>query len=158
MNMRVLNVEIFQQYEFPIRHQHKMGWGYSYNLIYNWTNMRVQRTRPKQLHDPLTAVLGHPKSMQCNFNSCSFNYKSDYIKQFFFYSASTKVKTTILLTMWSIATAVIALCVTRAVLWFSMKLAQSSSHTSLAVAYILPMHSFVAWSWGYFTFFKSTST
>ena len=49
-----------------------------YNLIYNWTNMRVQRTRTKQLRTPLTTTLGHPKSMQCNFNSCSFNYKSNY--------------------------------------------------------------------------------
>ena len=40
--------------------------------------MRVQRTPPKQLRAPLTTMLGHPKSMQCNFNSCSFNYKSDY--------------------------------------------------------------------------------
>ena len=47
-----------------------------YNRIYNWTNMRVQRTRTK--HAPLTTTLGHPKSTQCNFNSCSFNYKSDY--------------------------------------------------------------------------------
>ena len=27
---------------------------------------------------PLTTTLGHSKSMQCNFDSCSFNYKSDY--------------------------------------------------------------------------------
>ena len=39
--------------------------------------MLVQRTRAKQLRAPLT-TLGHPKSMQSNFNSCSFNYKSDY--------------------------------------------------------------------------------
>ena len=38
--------------------------------------MCVQRTRTKQLHAPLT-TLRHPKSMQCNFNSWSFNYKSD---------------------------------------------------------------------------------
>ena len=36
------------------------------------------RTRTKQLRAPLTTMLGHPKSTQCNFNSCSFNYKSDY--------------------------------------------------------------------------------
>ena len=42
--------------------------------------MRVQRTRTKQLRAPLTTTLGHPKSMQCNFNSCSFNYKSYYSK------------------------------------------------------------------------------
>ena len=40
--------------------------------------MRVQGTRTKQLRAPLTTTLGHPKSTQCNFNSCSFNYKSDY--------------------------------------------------------------------------------
>ena len=40
--------------------------------------MRVQRTRTKQLRAPLTTTLGHPKIMQRNFNSCSFNYKSDY--------------------------------------------------------------------------------
>ena len=40
--------------------------------------MRVQRTRTKQVRAPLTTTLGHPKSTQCNFNSCSFNYKSDY--------------------------------------------------------------------------------
>ena len=40
--------------------------------------MRVQRARTKQLRAPLTTMLGHPKCMQCNFNSCSFNYKSDY--------------------------------------------------------------------------------
>ena len=40
--------------------------------------MRVQRTRTKQLRAPLTTTLGHPKSIQCNFNSCSFNYKSVY--------------------------------------------------------------------------------
>ena len=51
---------------------------YYYNPIYNWTSMRVQRTRTKQLRALLTTTLGHPKSMQCNFNSCSFNYKSDY--------------------------------------------------------------------------------
>ena len=28
-------------------------------------------------------MLGHPKSMQCNFNSCSFNYKSDYSLAFY---------------------------------------------------------------------------
>ena len=49
-----------------------------YNPIKYWTNMSVQRTRTKQWHAPLTTTLGHPKSMQCNFNSCSFNYKSDY--------------------------------------------------------------------------------
>ena len=49
-----------------------------YNLIYNWTNMHVQRTHTKQLRTPWTTTLRHPKSMQCNFNSCSFNYKSDY--------------------------------------------------------------------------------
>ena len=40
--------------------------------------MSVQRTHTKQLHAPLTTTLGHPKSTQCNFNSCSFNYKSVY--------------------------------------------------------------------------------
>ena len=40
--------------------------------------MRVQPTHTKQLCALLTTMLGHPKSMQCNFNSCSFNYKSDY--------------------------------------------------------------------------------
>ena len=40
--------------------------------------MRVQRTRTQPLRAPLTTMLGHPKSTQCNFNSCSFNYKSDY--------------------------------------------------------------------------------
>ena len=44
--------------------------------------MRVQRTHTKQLRAPLTTTLGHPKSTQCNFNSCSFNYKSDYIAYF----------------------------------------------------------------------------
>ena len=39
---------------------------------------RVQHTHTKQLRAPLTTTLRHPKSMQCNFNSCSFNYKSDY--------------------------------------------------------------------------------
>ena len=43
--------------------------------------VHVQRTcTTKQLCAPLTTTLGHPKSMQCNFNSCSFNYKSDYSK------------------------------------------------------------------------------
>ena len=54
-------------------------WAHPYNLIYNWTDMRVQRTRIKQVCAPLTiqrSSLGHPKSMQCNLNSCSFNYKS----------------------------------------------------------------------------------
>ena len=37
-----------------------------------------QRTRTQKIRAPLTTTLGHPKSMQCNFNSCSFNYKSDY--------------------------------------------------------------------------------
>ena len=27
-------------------------------------------------------MLGHPKSMQYNFNSCSFNYKSDYNEEY----------------------------------------------------------------------------
>ena len=40
--------------------------------------MCVQRTRTQQLHAPSTTTLGHPKSTPCNFNSCSFNYKSDY--------------------------------------------------------------------------------
>ena len=40
--------------------------------------MGVLRPRTKQLRAPLTTTHGHPKSMQCNFNSCSFNYKSDY--------------------------------------------------------------------------------
>ena len=51
----------------------------SYNPSYNWTNTCVQRTHTKQLCAPLTTTLEHPKSMQCNFNSCSFNYKFDYI-------------------------------------------------------------------------------
>ena len=59
--------------------------------------MRVQRTHTKQLRAPLTTALllitrsiklcapltttlGHPKSMQYNVNSCSFNYKADYIR------------------------------------------------------------------------------
>ena len=50
-----------------------------YNLIKNWTNMSVQRTRPQQLCAPLTTTLGNPKSMQCNLNSCSFNCWLDYI-------------------------------------------------------------------------------
>ena len=49
-----------------------------YNLIKNWTNMRVQRTRTKQLRAPLTTTLRYPKSTQCNFNSCSFNCWLDY--------------------------------------------------------------------------------
>ena len=40
--------------------------------------MRVQRTRTKQLRAPLTTTLGHPKSTQCNFNSCSFYCWLDY--------------------------------------------------------------------------------
>ena len=40
--------------------------------------MHVQRTRTQHLRAPLTRTLGHPKSTQCNFNSFSFNYKSDY--------------------------------------------------------------------------------
>ena len=51
-----------------------------YNLMNNWTNISVQRTRTKQLRAPLTTMLGHPKSTQCNFNSCSFNYWLDYNK------------------------------------------------------------------------------
>ena len=44
--------------------------------------MRVQRTRTQPLRTPLTTTLGHPQSTQCNFNSCSFNYKSDYSTKF----------------------------------------------------------------------------
>ena len=41
--------------------------------------MRVQRTRTKQLHAPLTTTLWYPENTQCNFNSCSFNSWLDYI-------------------------------------------------------------------------------
>ena len=61
------------------RHIAKGSTSIHYNLIYNCTNMRLQCTRTKQLRAPLTTTLGHPKSTQCNFNSCTFNYKSDYI-------------------------------------------------------------------------------
>ena len=40
--------------------------------------MHVQRARTKQLRAPLTTTLGHPKSTQCNFNSCPFNNQLDY--------------------------------------------------------------------------------
>ena len=46
--------------------------------------MRVQCTRTKQLRAPLTTTLGHPKSVQCNFNSFAFNYESDYIEGYWF--------------------------------------------------------------------------
>ena len=56
-----------------------------YNQI-NWTNMRVQRTRTKQVCAPLTTTLGrdrHPESesMQCTASSTHMFiqfYKSDY--------------------------------------------------------------------------------
>ena len=47
--------------------QNSLKQGY-YNLINNWTNMTEQSLAP------LTTTLGHLKSTQCNFNSCSFNY------------------------------------------------------------------------------------
>ena len=65
-------------YHTCARHQLNLTVDYYYNLIYNRTNMRVQRTRTTQLRALLTTTLGHPKSTQCNFNSCLFNYKSAY--------------------------------------------------------------------------------
>ena len=53
--------------------------GKSNNRIYNWLNVRAQRTRARQLRAPFTATLILILiSMQYMFNSCSFNYKLDY--------------------------------------------------------------------------------
>ena len=53
---------------------------FQYNLINNWTNMCVQRTRTKQLHAPLTTTLGHPKSTQCNLVVMIIDYASNCIE------------------------------------------------------------------------------
>ena len=42
--------------------------------------MSAQRTRARQLRAPFNATLIMISSMQYAFNSCLFNYKSDYSK------------------------------------------------------------------------------
>ena len=49
-----------------------------YNQINNWTNVRVERIRARQLRARFTATLLSNLITQFVFNSCSFNYKSDY--------------------------------------------------------------------------------
>ena len=49
-----------------------------YNQINNWTNVRAERIRARQLRARFTATFLLNLITQCAFNSCSFNYKSDY--------------------------------------------------------------------------------
>ena len=66
----VLQSIIFSFSNFYNRHDY-------YSLIYKTCVCSVPPYTHK-LRAPLTTTLGYPKNMQCNFNSCSFNYKSDY--------------------------------------------------------------------------------
>ena len=61
-----------------------------YTQINNWTNVRAVRIHG-QLRTRFTAMLLSNLITQCVFNSCSFNYKSDYTRHNYTFICTTPI-------------------------------------------------------------------
>ena len=57
---------------------HSNKYKLDYNQINNWTNVRAELTRARQLRAIFTAKILSILNTQYVFNSCSFSYTSDY--------------------------------------------------------------------------------